>query len=72
MYWVLVSLKPDLPEQVEPTGFSIMTFLVSLKQELYCWYDDQSFSIMTFLVSLKQTFKELVSLIYITTLQKKL
>ena len=46
----LVSLKPDLPEQVEPTGFSIMTFLVSLKQ----------------------TFKELVSLIYITTLQKKL
>ena len=32
----LVSLKPDLPEQVEPTGFSIMTFLVSLKQELYC------------------------------------
>ena len=49
----LVSLKPDLPEQVEPTGFSIMTFLVSLKQGSARKFWSSGFSIMTFLVSLK-------------------
>ena len=68
----LVPLKLPISKLIEAISFSIMTFLVPLKPAFGYSPQRICFSIMTFLVSLKQTFKELVSLIYITTLQKKL